>query len=148
MRKWLLLSVLCVVLAVVWGGYAPVQAQTGTPTIDLLGLTDESDGGCSVTYRMTNNYGFAYRMDCETFLYQGSGGRIIGKSIAAFPPTSPGKSSETKAIFHQKDLAGGKCSNVLFVEFVATLCEQVDTGRPVDDVLCKATRGYHYLKVR
>jgi hypothetical protein len=28
-KKWLVLSVLCVVLAVAWGGYVPVQAQTG-----------------------------------------------------------------------------------------------------------------------
>jgi hypothetical protein len=28
MKKWLVFSVLCVILAIVWGGYVPVQAQT------------------------------------------------------------------------------------------------------------------------
>jgi len=114
----------------------PSQAQTFVPpTIETLGASDDPSGGCTITYRMTNNFGFTFQMSADLFITDAEG-NTLGQSYGTFPPALPGKSSQANFRFFAAKIAGGSCSPMKGLRFKGRFCKSINDQQYIRKDLC------------
>jgi hypothetical protein len=120
----------------------PAAAQTSQVfVIEFTSGAFLSNGGCSATFTLTNNYNMTVAVSAKAVISD-SERTSLGESSLSFPPAVPGGRSIATAHFYNFNVAGGRCPTNYVITVSPWFCPLTGTGRQLADVRCLGTKEW------